>query len=84
MGMRHDHNIEQRKRPVKLTIRSDILEEAKLLELNASQAAEAGIAVAVTAARENAWREDNRAAIKAYNKSIAREGLSFPILWPDD
>jgi antitoxin CcdA len=82
--MRHEHNVEARKRPINLTIRADILEEAKLLDLNTSQAAEVGIAAAVKAAREKAWREENRAAIKEYNERVAREGLPFPVLWPND
>lgn len=75
---------DKKKRPINLSIRSDLLEQAKELDLNTSQAAEAGIKAAVKAARETAWREENKAGIKAYNQSIARDGLSFPILWPDD
>ena len=85
MGMTYEHTYaDKKKRPINLTIRADLLEQAKELDLNASQAAEAGIAAAVKVAREKAWREENMAAIKEYNEIVAREGLPFPILWPDD
>ena len=77
-------DIVPKKRPINLTIRADLLEQAKELDLNASQAAEAGIAAAVKVAREKAWREENMAAIKEYNEIVALEGLPFPVLWPDD
>lgn len=82
--MKYEHTIDTRKRPVNLTIRADLLEEAKLLNLNTSKAAEAGISAAVKGARERAWREENTAAIKEYNELVGREGLPFPVLWPED
>jgi antitoxin CcdA len=83
--MRYEHNeTAPKKRPINLTIRADLIEQAKELELNTSQAAEAGIAAAVKVAREQAWRDENMAAIKEYNDLVAREGLPFPVLWPDD
>ena len=68
-----------KRRPVNLTIRADILEEAKSLNLNASQAAEAGIISAIQRAQEKKWLETNREALLAHNKRIEREG---PILTP--
>ena len=82
--MKHEHILDTRRRPVNLTIRADLLEEARLLKLNTSRAAETGISAAVKDAREKAWREENTAAIKEYNEFVACEGLPFPVLWPDD
>ena len=52
-----------KRRPINLTIREDILREAKALKLNASKAAEAGIEAAIRQAREENWRAENREAI---------------------
>lgn len=70
-----------RRRPTSLTIRADLLREAKDLNLNASRAAEEGIELAVRKAKEVAWLEENRDAIAAYNERIAREGTLLPPIW---
>lgn len=69
-----------KKRSINLTIRADVIKEAKELDLNASQAAEAGIRAEIKKVREEAWRKENAAAIEAYNKRIDEEG---PLLKPD-
>lgn len=69
-----------RRRSVNLTIREDIIDAAKSLKLNASKAAEAGIAQAVKEARSEQWRAENRAAIDAHNARMARNG---PLLVSD-
>ena len=70
-----------RRRPVNLSIREDVIADAKALSLNASQAAEAGIAAAVKRAKEEAWLRDNAEAIKAYNARIARDGVFYLPEW---
>ncbi len=80
--MRYERNNEYaRKRPINLTIRADLIEQAKELDLNTSKAAEVGIAAAIKAAREKAWREESKEWIKAHNESVAREGLLLPVRW---
>ena len=69
------------RRSVNLTIRSDVIEAAKELRLNASKAAEAGIADAVRRAREEQWLQENRAAIEAHNERIEREGPAIIADW---
>ncbi len=69
-----------KRKGVNLTIREDVLAEAKSLSLNASQAAEAGIRDAIRKAREAEWRREAGPAIEAYNERIAREG---PLLVTD-
>ena len=54
--MRYDQP-PNRKR-VNLTVREDVLSDAKALGLNASRAAEAGIEEAVRAEKGRRWRED--------------------------
>ncbi len=70
-----------KKRGVNLTIREDVVEAAKALGVNASKAAEAGIADAVRRAREEAWLKAARPAIEAHNSRIAREGPSVVTDW---
>ncbi len=69
-----------KRRPINLTIREDILRDAKDLNLNASKAAELGIFNAVREARAQAWLEDNKHALMAHNQRVEKEG---PLLTPD-
>lgn len=66
---------------VNLTIRADVIAAAKELGLNASKAAEAGIAEAVRSAREAEWRRDNKAAIDAHNDRVGRDGPAIIAEW---
>jgi antitoxin CcdA len=78
------HHEESKRRPVNLTIREDVMREAKLLRLNASQAAEQGIAEAVKKAKEQVWLEENRGAIRAYNERIEKHGTLLTPLWLEE
>lgn len=69
-----------KRRSVNLTIREDIIEAAKSLKVNASKAAEAGIAEAIREARGEQWLAENRAAIDAHNARMSRDG---PLLMSD-
>ncbi len=69
-----------KRRPVNLTIRKDILEVAKMLKLNASQAAETGIIQAIRRAQEDDWIKSNKAALMAHNNRVEKDG---PLLTPD-
>ncbi|MBQ0770978.1 MAG: type II toxin-antitoxin system CcdA family antitoxin [Sphingomonadales bacterium] len=73
-----------KRRPINLTIREDILREAKALKLNASKAAEAGIEAAIRQAREENWRAENREAIAAHNQRVAESGPLLVPDWADD
>ena len=80
------HTSEQensKRRPINLTIRADLLKEAKDLKLNASKAAETGIANAVKAAREETWLAENKKALQAHNKRIDNEGTLLTPEWID-
>ncbi|MGE3147797.1 MAG: type II toxin-antitoxin system CcdA family antitoxin [Pseudorhodoplanes sp.] len=70
-----------KKRPVSVTIRADLLDEAKALDLNASAAAERGIEAAVKAARETRWLEANRKAIEAHNARVYDRGTLLTPSW---
>jgi antitoxin CcdA len=73
-----------KRRPVNLTIRADVLEDAKALNLNASQAAELGILAAVKQAREEKWLKENREALLAHNKRIDKTGPLLTPAWARD
>ncbi len=68
-----------KRRPVNLTIREDVLEAAKMLKLNASQAAERGIIRAIRQAQEDDWITTNKPALIAHNSRVDKDG---PLLTP--
>jgi antitoxin CcdA len=73
-----------KRRPINLTIRADILREAKALGLNSSQAAEAGLVAAIKKAREHAWLKENAKALHAHNERIDKTGPLITPAWSRD
>lgn len=73
--------ITTKKRPINLTIRADILDDAKSLNLNTSQAAEAGIQAAIKRAREEQWLTQSQSAFDAQNDRISKNGLLLQPSW---
>ena len=73
-----------KRRPINLTIREDILRDAKALKLNASKAAEAGIEAAIKQAREDNWLAENQNTIAAHNQRVAESGPLLVPEWADD
>ena len=67
------------KKPTNVSIRSDLLEAARELKINLSQEFENHLAEVVRKHRAEQWLKDNREAIEAYNRHIARDGL-----WNDE
>lgn len=63
------------KKAANLTVRADLLEEARAHKINLSQTLEAALAVELKKRREAAWLEENKAAIDAYNREVAEHGL---------
>ncbi|MEO0981142.1 MAG: type II toxin-antitoxin system CcdA family antitoxin [Pseudomonadota bacterium] len=74
----------QRRRSINLTISEDVIDTAKSLKLNASEAAEAGLREAIARRQAELWRAENRAAIDAHNARIARQGPLLTPGWVDD
>ena len=52
-----------------------LLDEADTLGIDAAHEAEAAVTDAVRAARAAAWKQENRAALEAYNEWVAKNGL---------
>ncbi len=63
------------KKAANLSIRADLLAEARELGINLSQTLETALADIVKKEKERRWLEENRAAIDAYNRHIERDGL---------
>jgi antitoxin CcdA len=63
------------KKPVNLTINSDLLRRARELKVNLSKALEERLVEVVREERTRRWQEDNRDAIEAHNRFIEKHGL---------
>lgn len=74
-------NGQSKRRPITVTVRETIVDEARAYGLNTSRAAEAGIEAALKRAKEEAWLTENKAAIEAYNERIERSGTLIKPMW---
>ena len=63
------------KKAANLSVRADLLEEARARKINLSQTLETALAAEIKKRREDEWREQNQEAIAAYGRLIEREGL---------
>lgn len=63
------------KKPTNLSLRADLLAEAKALDLNLSAELNSALAEIVRRKRAEQWLAENREAIDAYNRHIERDGL---------
>ena len=63
------------KRAANVSINQGLLEEAKALDINLSATLERALEAEVRARKREKWLEENREAIAAYNRRIARDGL---------
>lgn len=75
----NDVPVRQRKpanrRPTNVSLAAGLIEEARQLEINISQACEKGLAAEVKKAREEKWIADNWEAIQSSNDYIRKHGL---------
>ena len=65
------------RRPTNVTLRGDLLAEAKQLGINVSEACEAGLSERVRQARRQRWLDENQAAIAGYNDRVERDWLTL-------
>ena len=63
-----------RKRPVNLTADGDLVNDAKDFGFNLSQLFEDSLRQAVYEEKKRRWQEENKEAIEAYNRRIAKYG----------
>jgi antitoxin CcdA len=64
-----------RKAPTNLSLRIDLVERAKALDLNLSEVVETALEQAIVAAEQARWLAENEAAIEFYNKFIEEHGV---------
>ncbi len=64
-----------RRKPVNLSLRADIVDQAKELGINVSQIAETALADEVRRTNEALWLEENANAIKEHNERADRQGM---------
>jgi antitoxin CcdA len=64
------------KRAANLSVNAELLDAAKALDINLSATLEKALDEAVRARKREKWLEENREAIAAYNRRIARDGLA--------
>ena len=63
------------RRSTNLTLDTDLLSEAKALQVNLSRAAEDGIRQAVARTRAERWLAENRTALESSNAHVDDQGL---------
>ena len=64
-----------RRRPTNVTLPDHLLQEAKTLKINVSQACERGLAAEIADVKRRLWLQENRAAMDAWNDFVDQHGL---------
>jgi len=64
-----------RRKPVNLTVNQDLLAAARQCKLNLSKLLEESLITELKLRWQDQWLDDNKAAIAAYNKHIAKHGV---------
>lgn len=65
----------QSRKATNLSLDSSLLSEAKALNVNLSRAAESGVRTAVSAAKAEQWKIQNKPALRSSNKYVEKNGL---------
>jgi antitoxin CcdA len=63
------------KKPTNLSINSDLLKQARDLDINLSATLEQALTAQLKAKQAQLWLEQNKNAIAAYNKSVNEIGV---------
>lgn len=69
------YNLDAPKKPTNLSINSDLLLQAKALDINLSAALEQALIAQLKEKQTQLWLEQNKKAIEAYNKSVDERGV---------
>jgi antitoxin CcdA len=64
-----------RRKPVNLTVNQDLLASARQYKLNLSKILEESLVKELKTRWQNDWLNENKGAISAYNKRIAKHGV---------
>lgn len=71
----HAGKVAAPKRATNVSLRSDLIDEAKRLGINISEACERGLEGQVSRTRAERWVEENREAIQYWNAYVEEHGL---------
>ena len=63
------------RRPTNVTLPVTLVQEARAMGVNLSQACERGLAAAVAESRPERWLAENKEAIDSWNSYVAEHGL---------
>lgn len=63
------------KKATNMSLSAELVEAAKRLGINVSEACQVGSAAEVKRGREAAWQQENRAAIESWNEYTRKHGL---------
>ena len=66
---------ENNRRAVNVTLPGSLLQAARVLKINVSQACERGLVAEVAKVKTEQWLRDNRAAMDAWNAHVEEHGL---------
>lgn len=70
-------HVSTRKRATNLSLSADLVDAAKQLDINVSEACERGLSAEVTRASEQKWLAENRAELLAWNDWIDKNGMPY-------
>ena len=73
--MRPIYNPNAPKRPTNLSLKSDLLHQARALDINLSQVLEQALDAVVRKKRAEQWVQENREAISQYNLDVEENGV---------
>ena len=73
--MRMAAKAQKQRRATNVSLRADLIEEARRLNINISQACEHGLEEQVRKTLREAWIEENRGAIEYWNRYVEEHGL---------
>lgn len=68
------YNLSATKKPTNVTVNSDLLKQAKELDINLSAALEQKLVELVRQKQTAAWLAENQAAITEYNRYVEEHG----------
>ena len=76
MRMKHAHSKTRAlRKATNVSLRADLVEQARALQINLSRELEARLEVLVKESRAAQWRKDNQRAIAAYSKYVEKHGI---------
>ena len=73
-----------KKRAVNLFVDSELLDEARRMNINISESLEQHLRSLIRAGQERRWLEENREAIAHYNRRVAEHGLLSDDVFDND